>query len=79
LKCVVSIKLQLNYNWIATSYTIYMMKYNYYNSCNLSNNTHNIEYDELQMVIATQKLNCKVVAKHLFSHSDGLYNLTFLI
>ncbi len=39
----------------------------YYNSCNLSNNTHNhrnmLSCDELQMVIATQKPNRKASCK----------------
>jgi hypothetical protein len=35
------------------------------------NKLHHI-YDELQMVIATQKLNCNANCKHHFFHSNGL-------
>jgi len=42
-KVVAILKLQLNYNWVATSCTIYTMSCNSYNSCNFSNSTHTIE------------------------------------
>jgi hypothetical protein len=61
--CIVAIELHELHTYIVQ----HIMNYIHYNSCNLSNNIHTIEISwiamKLQMVITTQKPNCKVSYK----------------
>ncbi len=61
----VAIELELSYNWITMNYTIYIMNWN---SCKLSNNTHNIKI-WVAMPVAKHLFfhNAKILCNHLIS------------